>query len=148
MTPTDPRELGQAIAALRGQQSQAEAARRAGMSRGAWSLYELGRRRPREANLERILLGLNRTREELEEAVCKVHRWRLVEEALELGFWPRSATPGETSPRQRAPARRYPAGRTSLGPKRSCPIRSPETASLQRGRGPFLPFVEDLDALF
>jgi transcriptional regulator with XRE-family HTH domain len=91
MRTIDLAELGEAIAMLRGRQSQAHVSRRAGMSRASWSLYEQGRRRPREGNLEKILRGLGCTREQLDDAIWKVHRRSLVTEALELGFWPASA---------------------------------------------------------
>ena len=91
MRTIDLGELGEAIAALRGERSQTQVARRGGISRASWSLYELGKRRPRETSLASVLRGLGCSREQLEEAVWKIHRRRLVEEALGLGYWPRSA---------------------------------------------------------
>jgi hypothetical protein len=51
-------DFGRAIAYLRGPRSQYECAERGGLSRASWSLYEVGRRRPREGNLAKVLRGL------------------------------------------------------------------------------------------
>ena len=71
-------DLGNAIADLRGRRTQAEVARRGGIRRATWSLYETGKRRPREANLTKVLRGLGCTRLQLEEAAWRLRRRRLL----------------------------------------------------------------------
>jgi hypothetical protein len=44
------------------------------LSRASWSLYEVGKRRPREGNLAKVLWGLGCTREQLEEVAWRLHR--------------------------------------------------------------------------
>jgi transcriptional regulator with XRE-family HTH domain len=73
-------EIGRAIAYLRGGTSQAEAARQAGIHRASWSLYEAGKRIPREQTIERIVKGLGCSRLELEETVWRIRRERLLYE--------------------------------------------------------------------
>ena len=81
-------DLGEAIALLRGSRSQTEVARRAGVSRASWGLYELGKRRPRPASLELLLQGLGCTRDGLEQATFRVYQQRTLGEALDLGCAP------------------------------------------------------------
>lgn len=78
MTSSD--DLSRAITFLRGERSQAEVARRAGIDPAVWSLYERGQRQPRAKNLERILRGLGCTRLELEETRWRIRRYRLMYE--------------------------------------------------------------------
>jgi hypothetical protein len=54
---------------LRGRRAQADCAARAGIHRACWSLYEAGKRMPRDAARERIAVGLGVSRRHLEEEV-------------------------------------------------------------------------------
>lgn len=74
------KDLGRAIASLRGERAQAEVARRGGIDRTSWSLYEAGKRRPGERSLAKILKGLGSTRLELEEIAWEYRRHRLLGE--------------------------------------------------------------------
>lgn len=74
------KDLGRAIASLRGERAQAQVARRAGIDRTSWSLYEAGKRRPGERSLAKILKGLGSTRLELEEIAWEYRRHRLLGE--------------------------------------------------------------------
>lgn len=70
-------DLGRAIAHLRGDRTQAEIARSCGLTRGSWSLYESGRRKPKAANIAKMLRGLGCTQAELEELAWQFRRRRL-----------------------------------------------------------------------
>jgi transcriptional regulator with XRE-family HTH domain len=72
-------DLARAIRFLRGERTQAEVAEAAGLDAAIWSLYETGRRQPREGNLARIVRSLGCTRRELEEVVWRFRRQRLAD---------------------------------------------------------------------
>ena len=80
MPMTSPEDLGKAIAHLRGDRTQAEVARLAGLDPTTWSFYETGRRRPKEANFEKLLRGLGCERIELEAMAWEIRKRRLLEE--------------------------------------------------------------------
>lgn len=73
-------DLGEAIRDLRGSRSQKQVARRAGICPAAWSLYESGRRRPREETLAKIVRSLGCTRLDFETRVWQFRRRRLLRE--------------------------------------------------------------------
>lgn len=66
-------DVGTAIGRLRGERSQLEVARRAGINRSSWSSYENGRRMPKGDTYVRIARGLECSEEELDRAV--LHAW-------------------------------------------------------------------------
>lgn len=93
------RELGLAIAYLRGDRTQTEVAQEAGINPATWSLYEAGRRQPREASLERVLKGLGCTRLELETTAWHLRRARLhLEEATAIEAQGQSSELGVAGP--------------------------------------------------
>ena len=109
-------DLGAAITYLRDKRSQAEVAEQGGIDRTTWSLYEAGKRRPREENLEKVLTGLGCTRLELEEMAWRFRRQRLLyQERLRRrqGSAEASEPPPEPPPGHRlfglAPVSRVPA---------------------------------------
>lgn len=70
-------DVGTAIGRLRGERSQLEVARRAGINRSSWSSYENGRRMPKEDTYARIAHGLECSEEELDRAVLRAWGERL-----------------------------------------------------------------------
>lgn len=70
-------DVGTAIGRLRGDRSQLEVARRAGINRSSWSSYENGRRMPKEETYSRIARGLECSEEELDRAVLRAWEERL-----------------------------------------------------------------------
>lgn len=105
------KDLGLAIAHLRGERTQAEVAKRAGIDPPTWSLYEAGKRRPREQSLEKVLRGLLCSRLELEETTWRMRRQRLVSEERIKAEEAALASPvSEAGPGPRVPPRnRVPA---------------------------------------
>ncbi|HEX4953985.1 MAG TPA: helix-turn-helix transcriptional regulator [Thermoanaerobaculia bacterium] len=76
-------DFGQALAALRGPRPQAELARAARITPSSWSLYEKGRRLPREETMPRILAVLGCSQAELDEAIDRFRRERLLRQMAE-----------------------------------------------------------------
>lgn len=62
-------DVGRAIRQLRGERTQAELARRAGVTRQTWNAYENGRRMPSASNWPRILEALDAEEPELDRAI-------------------------------------------------------------------------------
>jgi transcriptional regulator with XRE-family HTH domain len=69
--------LGEAMVRLRGSRGQREVARQAGVPAGNWCQWERGKRMPRDSHIQRILLGLDCTFEEL-----NLEAWRVQTERL------------------------------------------------------------------
>jgi transcriptional regulator with XRE-family HTH domain len=69
--------FGRAIASLRAGRKQEEVAEIGGIDPGSWSLFETGRRRPKQANIEKIARGLGCSRLELEELTWQFRRQQL-----------------------------------------------------------------------
>ncbi len=80
-------DIGRAIRHLRGDRPQAQLAAKARIDRTSWSLYEAGKRSPREHNLARIVRALGCKRVELEEAAWAFRRRRLAAEEIEPKPW-------------------------------------------------------------
>lgn len=87
------RELGLAIAFLREDRTQTECARVAGINPATWSLYEAGKRAPREAALQKVVKGLGCSRLELESVAWSLRRMTLERE--DSGPPIRQREPGE-----------------------------------------------------
>lgn len=68
-------DVGAAIATLRGEKTQKDCARKAGMERSSWNQYEKGRSFPQLQTIERIAHGLGVEVVELTEAVIRA--WSL-----------------------------------------------------------------------
>lgn len=74
-------EIGQAIRFFRGLRTQSEVAALAKVHPSTWSLYEAGRRKPSRGSFERICAGLGCTAVELERAIWRFRRVRVVGQA-------------------------------------------------------------------
>ncbi len=68
--------LGEAIRRLRGETSQRYTAKKAGVPTGTWCQWEKGKRHPRESQLDKILLGLSCTADDLTLEVWKIQAER------------------------------------------------------------------------
>lgn len=78
----DTKQLGEAIAILRGRRTQKQVAERAGLDRTTWSQYESGRRLPRSDNLDKILRGLGCNRQDLADAMWQIRRKELAKQRI------------------------------------------------------------------
>jgi transcriptional regulator with XRE-family HTH domain len=76
--------LGEALALLRGRRTQRQVAAGAGIDPKNLSLYELGRRVPRERTLAAIRRGLGCSRQELAALLWRLRARRLLEEGRDL----------------------------------------------------------------
>lgn len=65
-------DVGEAIRQLRGERSQGELARSAGVTRQAWNAYENGRRLPAPETWPRVLDALGTAEVELDRAIIAV----------------------------------------------------------------------------
>ena len=74
-------EIGQAIRFFRGLRTQAEVAALAKVHPSTWSLYEAGRRKPSSTSFDRICAGLGCTAVELEKAIWRFRRVRVLGQA-------------------------------------------------------------------
>ena len=70
-------DVGTAMERLRGDRTQREVARRAGVNRSSWSSYEAGRRMPGAETWRRIVHGLECSQEDFDRAVLRAWRERL-----------------------------------------------------------------------
>lgn len=70
-------DVGRAMERLRGDRTQREVAKRAGVNRSSWSSYEAGRRMPGADTWTRIVRGLDCSQEDFDRAVLRAWRERL-----------------------------------------------------------------------
>ena len=131
----DPKDLGRAMRRLRAERPQAQVARRGGVRRATWSLWEKGHRAPRERSLERIVRGLGCTRLQLEEMAWQCHKERL---SGEPGLFPQPWPSWGLAP---AP------GPTTL-PAPAGPGQEPEDRLLNERRLLYLRFASVIEELF
>lgn len=68
--------LGEALIRLRGEKSQRYVAKKARVPTGTWCQWEKGKRHPRESQLDKILLGLNCTIDDLTMEIWKIQAER------------------------------------------------------------------------
>ena len=71
--------LGEALVRLRGHRSQRQVAKRAGVPTGTWCQWEKGKRQPRDSQIEKILIGLGCTFDDLTLTI-----WRIQTERFKL----------------------------------------------------------------
>ncbi|HEX2253710.1 MAG TPA: helix-turn-helix transcriptional regulator [Thermoanaerobaculia bacterium] len=76
-------DVGRAMERLRGDRTQREVARRAGIHRTTWSSYESGSRLPSRRSQEKIANGLGRTLDDLDRAILQECERRLAPDAPE-----------------------------------------------------------------
>ncbi len=79
----DPRDVGRAMARLRGSRTQSQVAEQGGLPAAQWSVYESGRRLPSAETLAKILKGLGCTEEILHDETLKARTRRLRGEEVE-----------------------------------------------------------------
>jgi transcriptional regulator with XRE-family HTH domain len=83
----DSKDLASAIRKLRGARLQKEAAEKAGLDSSTWSVYEKGRRLPRDQDrVEQIARGLGCTLERLDEVIWECRNERIGEEKARAGL--------------------------------------------------------------
>ncbi len=68
--------LGEALVRLRGERSQRYVAKKARVPTGTWCQWEKGKRHPRDSQIDRILLGLNCTLDDLNLEIWKIQAER------------------------------------------------------------------------
>lgn len=73
----DPRDVGKAMARLRGLRTQSQVAEQGGLPPAQWSVYESGRRLPNPDTLAKILKGLGCTEDILHGETQKARARRL-----------------------------------------------------------------------
>lgn len=73
----EPKDVGNAIARLRGDRTQRQVAQQGDLPPAQWSVYESGSRLPNPTTLEKILKGLGCTEEILLEETLKMRTRRL-----------------------------------------------------------------------
>lgn len=71
--------LGEALVRLRGHRSQRQVAKRAGVPTGTWCQWEKGKRQPRDSQIEKILIGLGCSFDDLTLTI-----WRIQTERFKL----------------------------------------------------------------